>query len=189
MSVTAKSRRIESPSAKAKPALTVSRPQLLVDGSDEEFRHFVHDMLAFAQRIQDIRARFGHAIGLTGTQYTMLVAIAKEEGQGIGINQIAESIHFSASFVTIEINRLVVLKLVTKKAHPSDGRRVQLSMTAKGHDLLKQLKALQQPVNDALFSSLTHNDFLFLRKTAADLVSTADSALRLMDYLSSERSA
>jgi DNA-binding MarR family transcriptional regulator len=170
--------------SRAKAGLTVSRPQLLVNGSDEQFRHFIHDTLAFAMRIQEIRNRFGEAIGLTGTQYTMLIAIAKDEREGeVGINLLAESTHFSAPFVTIEVNRLVALKLVGKTTNPTDRRRVRLTVTAKGHELLDKLKSIQEPVNNELFSSLSREDFQFLRKKVEELVGTADRALKLLDFL------
>ncbi len=40
--------------AKHRPqaALTVARPELLVDGSDDAFRQMIHDALAFASRLQ-----------------------------------------------------------------------------------------------------------------------------------------
>jgi len=164
--------------------LTVSRPQLIVNGNDEQFRHFVHDTLAFAMRIQEIRNRFGEYIGLTGTQYTMLIAIAKDERAGeLGINQVAEGTHFSPPFVTIEVNRLVALKLVAKTTNPADRRRVRLSVTAKGHELLNRLKSIQAPVNDELFSTLSRDDFQFLRKKVEELVVSADRALKLLDFL------
>lgn len=169
---------------KSKADLTVTRQPLLVNGNDELFRHFVHDTLAFAQRIQEIRNRFGAEIGLTGTQYTMLIAIAKDEKAGeVGINQIAEGTHFSPPFVTIEVNRLVELRLVAKSVNPNDRRRVRLSVTTKGREYLDRLKSVQGPVNDELFSSLSREDFMFLRAKVAELVNTADRALKLMSFL------
>ena len=173
--------KVKSPKTSAD--LTVSRSQLIVNGSDEQFRHFVHDTLAFAMRIQEIRNRFGEYIGLTGTQYTMLIAIAKERAGELGINQIAEGTHFSPPFVTIEVNRLVALKLVAKTTNPADRRRVRLSVTPKGHELLNRLKSVQAPVNDELFATLSRDDFQFLRKKVSELVVSADRALKLMDFL------
>ena len=162
--------------------MTVSRPQLLVNGSDEYFRQFVHDMLAFAARIQEIRDRLGKSIGLTGTQYTLLIAIARTDGE-VGINEIAHRTHFSPSFVTIEVNRLTAKRLVAKKTNPSDRRRVLLSVTRQGMDLLGSLSPLQQPVNDELFDPLSRDDFNLLRKRIVDLIDSADRTLKHFDYL------
>lgn len=173
-----------APARPSRAGLTVSRPELLVNGSDRVFRQFVHDMLAFAVRIQEIRNRLGESIGLTGTQYTLLIAIAHEQGVSeVGINEIAQKTHFSPSFVTIEVNRLVAKKLVTKKVNPTDRRRVLLSVTQSGFDLLNSLTVLQQPVNDELFGPLTRSDFDQMRIKIVDLIKSADRTLKHFDYL------
>jgi DNA-binding MarR family transcriptional regulator len=165
--------------------LTASRPQLLVRGNDEAFRQFVHDALAFASRIQAIRNALGSVIGLSGTQYTILIAIAREPREkNIGINHIAENLHFSPAFVTIEVNKLVAAKLVTKKENPADRRRVLLSTTPKALELLRSLTAVQRPVNDMLFECLSAEDFEWLRHKTPHLVDSADRALRLFDFMS-----
>ena len=56
-------------------AKTTGKPELLINGSDEEFRSFIHDFLAFSQMLTDIRAGFGEHIGLTGIGYTTLISI------------------------------------------------------------------------------------------------------------------
>ncbi len=69
-------------------SLTVSRPELLVDGSDLCFRQLIHDTLAFASRVQEIRNRLGQTIGLTGTAFTILIAIQYlQNREGVGVNQ------------------------------------------------------------------------------------------------------
>jgi DNA-binding MarR family transcriptional regulator len=163
--------------------LTVSRAELLPGGSDETFRQFVHDMLAFAARIQEIRSRLGQTIGLAGHKYTVLIAIAHLQNQdgGVGINEIAAHLHLSGAFVTIETNSLIKSGLVTKKTNPLDRRRVLLTITPKAARLLDRLTDVQAPVNDALFGCLSASAFASLRSTVSRLVGTADEALQLLD--------
>jgi DNA-binding MarR family transcriptional regulator len=173
-----------------KEGQTVSRGELLVRGSDLAFRQFVHDTLAFASRIQAIRNALGKVIGLSGTQYTILIAVAREQQtKGIGINHIAEQLHFSPAFVTIEVNKLVAAKLISKKENPEDRRRVLLTTTGKSMDLLRTLTAVQRPVNDMLFESLAADDFECLRRKTPQLVDSADRALRLFNFASSKGKA
>jgi DNA-binding MarR family transcriptional regulator len=170
-------------------ALTVSKPELLVDGADREFRQLVHDTLAFAARIQEIRARLGRCIGLSGTQYTVLISIAhleRREG-GVGVNLIADHLHLSGAFVTIEVNKLVAGGLVRKRTNPGDRRRVLLNTTPKAISLLNKLATVQRPVNDTLFDCLTVEDFKRLRGIVAGLVDCGDRALGLIDYLAADR--
>lgn len=169
-------------------SLTVSRPELLADGSDLCFRQLIHDTLAFASRVQEIRNRLGQTIGLTGTAFTILIAIQYlQNREGVGVNQLADHLHLSGAFVTIEVNKLVRDDLVQKRTHPTDRRRVLLTLTEKAEKLLKSLLPVQRPVNDVLFANLSEQDFNFLRAQMADLVVTGNRALALLDYLASER--
>lgn len=169
---------------RAKP-LTVSRSQLLVRGNDQAFRQFVHDALAFSARLQSIRNALGGVIGLSGTQYTILIAVARDQHTvGVGINHIADQLHFSPAFVTIEVNKLVNNRLVSKKVNPDDRRRVLLTTTPKAEELLSELTVVQRPVNDMLFESLSAEDFERLRHKMTSLVDSADRALQLFDFLS-----
>jgi DNA-binding MarR family transcriptional regulator len=175
--------------ARAKP-LTVSRPQLLTRGSDHAFRQFVHDSLAFAARLQAIRNALGSVIGLSGTQYTILIAIARDQHTtGVGINYIAEQLHFSPAFVTIEVNKLVNDRLVSKKENPEDRRRVLLAITPKAEGLLNELTSVQRPVNDMLFESLSAEDFERLRAKMTSLVDSANRTLQLFEFLSQNASS
>src|SRR3954471_22361563 len=53
-------------------ALTTSRPELLVDGSDQQFRRLVHSLFGFLVRHQTLREGHAAVIGLPGIEYTTL---------------------------------------------------------------------------------------------------------------------
>jgi MarR family transcriptional regulator, organic hydroperoxide resistance regulator len=165
---------------------SVSRPELLVSGTDREFRELVHHMLTFATTIQDVRNRLGEAIGLSGTQYTTLMAIARlaEHIPNFGINELAEQLHWSGAFVTIEVNKLVQSGLVFKKPNPKDRRRVLLSITELATQKIIELAPIQAPTNDALFDGLSTAEFLFLKTIMARLAASSDKALALVEYMS-----
>ena len=157
---------------------TVSRTALLVDDDDAAFRGFIHDFLAFSARVAQIRAGFGQSIGLTGIAYTTLMSIAHLQGdEGLGVARLAEHVHLSGAFVTIEVAKLVKAGLVEKRVNARDRRRVLLTVTNAGRRVLRELTALQVPVNDALFECLTRGDFDRLRQMIADLVTCGERAL------------
>ena len=137
-------------------AKTVGRPELMIDASDQGFRTFIHDFLAFSQMVSDIRAGFGEYIGLTGIGYTTLISISHLQGAtGIGVNAIAEHLHLSGAFITTEVAKLVRAGLVRKRVNAKDKRRVLLTVTPAGRKLLNKLAVVQAPVNDALFETLS----------------------------------
>src|SRR4051812_43533136 len=61
--------------SRATAPLTVSRPELLVQGSDRAFRSLVHGLFGFFARHEAIRSGHGARIGLVGIEYTVLISI------------------------------------------------------------------------------------------------------------------
>lgn len=62
----------------------------------------------------------------------------------IGVNQVAEHLHFQRAFVAIEINKLAASALVDKDMDEEDRRRVMLAVTPKAR-LLNELTTVQRP--------------------------------------------
>lgn len=169
------------------PPATVTRPELMSDGTGAAFRGLVHDLLAFSSRLEDIRSSFGAFIGLTGIQYTILISVRHLGGEdGVGIKSIAGHLSLSSSFVTIETKKLIADGLLIKRADSADRRRVRLTLSAEGKDRLARLLPMQRQVNDALFASLDEKGFERLAVMAAELKDDAGKALRMAGYLAAE---
>lgn len=163
--------------------LTVTRPELLANGSDDAFRSLIHDIIAYSCRIEETRNRLGALIGLTGTLYTVLISIAHLEGEeGVGISAIAEHLHLSGTFVTGETNKLIAQGLVNKRSDKEDRRRVRLSVTEEAKKRLKRLSKIQAPVNDLLFATINRSDFQQLGRLMSRLVRNSDEALALLGF-------
>ncbi|WP_163851759.1 MarR family winged helix-turn-helix transcriptional regulator [Pseudooceanicola aestuarii] len=164
--------------------LTVSRDDLLQDGNDVAFRQMLHNLLAFSARLQQIRGQFAGYIGLSGPQYTLLITVRQLQGEdGIGANAVATHLSHSPAFVTAETNKLVKLDVLNKRPNPTDGRRVLLSVTERGEELLRLLSPQQQEINDQLFEPVNATNFRILQDLARDLNNSAEKALLLSDYL------
>jgi len=172
-------------SADARPPLTVSRRDLLTDGTDGEFRQLVHRLLAFSARLETCRSGFGALLDLTGVQYTALISIAHLEGEdGVGVKTVADHLGLSGSFLTIVTGQLAKRGLVEKSTNPQDRRRVHLRVTDKGRELLEGLAPIQRDVNDLLFQPLDAKRFRALNDIFADLIQAADEATALIGYYS-----
>jgi DNA-binding MarR family transcriptional regulator len=165
--------------------LTVSRPELLANGSDGQFRAFVHGMLAFAARLEAVRDGFAGLLGLTGIQYTILISISHLHTDGdVTVGAVADHLHLSGAFVTNETGKLFRLGLITKVQDLNDRRRVSLGVTSLGRVLLSNLAPVQVPVNDVLFDFLSAQQFRALGPMTDRIVACGDRALSLLDYLS-----
>lgn len=164
--------------------LTASKPELLDRDGDRTLRGLLYDFFAFGRSLEAARGKFASHVGLSPTQYLIMIAIRNSTAdEPMGINQIAARLRLSGAFITIEVNRLVSNGLIEKSAHPSDARRVQLTATDRGFTMLAELAAFQRPVNDALFGVLSRDEFRFLSELLGRLAAESERAIALAAYV------
>src|SRR3954470_20024083 len=119
------------------PPATVSRPALLIGGSDAEFRGLIHDLIAYGHRLDACRDAFAAIAGVSGVQYEILMLVSRAHGLSVG--EVAARLHRSGAFITLEANKLAARGVLDKAADPNDGRRVLLRMNSKSIQLLQRL--------------------------------------------------
>lgn len=140
--------------------ITVSRPELLVDNTDGQYRQVIHALMAISNNIEVLRLGFGSVIGITGPQHEIMMLIARvNQGEGVSVGEMAKLIRRSSAFVATETGRLDRLGLVHKKASDPDKRRSVLQLTEQGYQLLEKLAPYQRQMNDLLFGEFTQADF------------------------------
>jgi len=140
--------------------LSVSRPAVLIEGSDHEFRRLIHRMILNEARLVDIRKSIAKKVGVGGAQYTMLMAVLRLQGDcGIAISALADFLEVSGPHVTGEVRKLVAKGYVRKNANPKDKRGVLISLTRQGRSRLLAAFAFIRSVNDILFDGVTADEF------------------------------
>ena len=167
------------------PPLTISRPELLIEGSDRHYRRLVHGLFGFFARHEAVRSGHAARIGLVGVEYTVLISIrhlAAEEVD-VSVNRVAEHLYLSGAFVTTITNKLLKRGLIHKLPDPADRRRVRLEVSKKGNALLADLAPVQRQVNDVQFDCLSRAEFLQLLRTMERLIESSGRAVRLQSYL------
>ena len=166
--------------------LTVSRPELIVNGSDAEFRELVHNLFGFFALHERIRRGHGQVIGLAGIEYTVLIAIAHlASARGVNVKAVADHLHLSGAFITSTTKRLLALGLIHKTMDMTDRRRVTLTVSGKGRAALEKLAPRQRRVNDVEFGCLSREEFKALNKLMARMIKCSSRAVALQNYLSS----
>ena len=135
--------------------LTVGRPQLLCEGTDRDFRIFLHAFMAFSRRLEGIRSHLAEAIGVSGAQYEILSHLRESTTDGLTVNETAERLHCSGAFVTAEANKLSHAGLLVRQRDPHDARRVRLTLSAECEQRFRQMAPVQRELNDTLFASLS----------------------------------
>ena len=114
-------RRAEPLQSRSGLPLTVTRPELLNDGTDREFRKLVHNIFAFMARHEAIRDGHAKQIGLAGVEYTILISIGHLGLDGdVNVKTVADHLHMSGAFVTTVTSKLQTLGLAEKKPDSVD---------------------------------------------------------------------
>ena len=169
------------------PSRALSRSEPVIDGSEVAFRQMVHHVMMLASRMQQARGRLAAYVGLSSQQFAMLVAIGQHQDHaGFGIIQVADLLGLSGAFVTIEMNKLVAAGLARKMPNATDRRRVLLTVTQRGRELLEQVNRVQRPSHDAIFADLSRDEFDTLRRVLPRLVESSANSVRLVDFLTSQ---
>jgi DNA-binding MarR family transcriptional regulator len=156
---------------------TVSRKELLINGSDDHFRKVLEDLVDFSDRLRKIRQALAQRIQLTPPQYTVLMTMAHSNKDAFSIGDMAAAMRVSVPFVVQETNRLEAKGLVSKSTDPEDRRRVILMLTDLSKGLLSDVSPIQVKVNDALFATISRSNLLKLGEIAAALLSSCDEGL------------
>ena len=179
-------RRTEPSSSRGGLPLTVTRPELLNDGTDRDFRKLVHNIFAFMARHETIRDGHARQIGLAGVEYTILISIGHLGLDGdVNVKTIADHLHMSGAFVTTVTSKLQTLGLVEKTQDSVDRRRISLAITENGKALLRKLAPYQREINDVEFSPLNREDFQAVSRILEALIDSSDKAFALQRYNSS----
>jgi DNA-binding MarR family transcriptional regulator len=166
--------------------LTVTRPELLNDETDRDFRRLVHNIFAFMARHEAIRDGHARQIGLAGIEYTILISIGHLALDGdVNVKTVADHLHMSGAFITTVTSKLQGLGLVEKTQASVDRRRISLVITEKGKFLLRSLAPYQREINDVEFGPLSKGDFEFLSRILEALINSGDEAVALQRYKAS----
>jgi len=159
---------------------TVSASDLLEGGSDARFRQLVYDLFTVSVRMEAVRDALARDLGVSGPQYSILMAIARLAGSdGVAVRLVADQLHVTGAFVTVEAGKLVRLGLVEKSPNPRDGRSVLLRLSERGGAALEDISPKVRSINDRFFGRLDRADFTNLARAAATLVRDADAAVEI----------
>ena len=164
--------------------LTVSRAALLAEGSDAQFRAFIHDLIAYGQRLDACRDAFAAIAGVSAAQYEILMLVS--HAGGLSVSEVAARLHRSGAFITVEANKLAERGILDKTSDAVDRRRVLLQPNRKSIQLLEKLAPFQVRINDELFAHLGARQFREARALLREHLTSADRAIALLGFLMQE---
>jgi DNA-binding MarR family transcriptional regulator len=166
---------------------TVSSGALLDKGSDRRFRTLVNDLFTIASRMEIVRAHLGRRTGLSGPQYSVLVAVAHLQGErGVRVGTVAQAMHVSSAFIASETGKMARLGLLLKRPSPHDRRGVLLTLAPAGRLKIDRLSAEIRAINDMFFGGLDGESFAALCAAAQALVKGSGKAVHYVSAAESE---
>ncbi len=163
--------------------LTVSHRDLLTAGEDVAFRRSLYLMVLAFSRLATCREAFGRALGLTGSQFAVLIGTAYQQGEdGVSVRALADHIQLAATHVTTEVGRLIGKGLLTKAVNGRDRRGVLIRLSSRGEAAVREVAPLVRRVNDLLFAGVSRREFAavseFLTRFAANTEDALDELRR-----------
>ena len=102
------------------------------------FRHALRKFLRFSELA-------AAEAGITGQHYqAMLVVRSRPEDERVTINDLAQQLLIRHNSAVELVDRLVEEDLLTREGSPSDRRKVELHLTARGRQVMAKLAAMHR---------------------------------------------
>jgi DNA-binding MarR family transcriptional regulator len=160
---------------------TITRSMLKTGRSNAEFRHLLYNFFTVGSRLEEIRRHIGSRLGISGPQFTVLIAVAElEQADGVSVGHIAEHLHVTGTFIAVESGRLARKDYIVKTTSPADRRVSLLRLTAKAVTALQQLAPELQQINDTFFDLTSRAEFVALCASLDRLVANSQRTVDLI---------
>ena len=165
---------------------TPSRDQLLDEsGGDTHFRRMIYDIFTMTVNFDRIRESLAITLGLSGIQYHILMVVAELSPViPVSISKIAERLHTSGPYVTMETKKLLGKGYLEKTPNPKDGRSVLVNLTSEGRELIESFAPELRDINDNLFEGIGPNTFKQFCTIVDHMTRTSTRAADLAELLS-----
>ncbi len=161
--------------------LTATSPILVFRKSDHSLRKLLYDLFTVSARMQELRRHLGLRIGISGPQFSMMMAIAELQAEtGVSVGRIADYMHVTGTFITSESAKLIKRKLLKKHLDDQDKRLSLLSISPKGQKLIENLFPELQQINDVFLRLDSRDQFENLCGLLDRLVSNSQRAVALV---------
>lgn len=169
--------KLQNPNPEHSLEPVVSLEELLMGGSDDNFREFMVLLYAMSSRLQTLRRHIAKALSISAAEFGVLMAIAHlEKDSEVKIREIADHLHIAAAHVTAKVGLLEKQGLVSKTADSKDARAVSVQLTPAALDRLNQIAPSLRKINDTLFQGLSRGEFLIVSEFMCRFIDQHDTA-------------
>ena len=132
-------------------------------------RQFAWEIAAINVHLQEIRYFWAKALGVSGPQWMILMALADlDQGEGVPVKVVSKMLHVDPSFVTTQSKMLEKKGFMRRKTSEDDARVVQMSLTDKSYKHIAGLASQQEELNNFIFAEFSGRELSeFTGKLAA----------------------
>jgi MarR family transcriptional regulator, organic hydroperoxide resistance regulator len=132
-------------------------------------RQFAWEIAAINVHLQEIRYFWAKALGVSGPQWMILMALADlDQGEGVPVKVVSKMLHVDPSFVTTQSKMLEKKGFMRRKTSADDARVVQMSLTDKTYKHIAGLASQQEELNSFIFAEFSDRELSeFTNKLAA----------------------
>ena len=157
-------------------------------GGDAAFRKLIYGIFTMTVNFDRIRERMATALGLSGIQYHILMVVAElTPRESVTVSLIADRLHTSGAYVTMESKKLMRRGFLDKRPNPDDGRSVILHLTEEGQAAIDAFTPHLQDINDELFDGMGPETFARFQEIVEHMTRTSARAADVAETLARER--
>ena len=144
-------------------------------------RQFAWEIAAINVHLQEIRYFWAKALGVSGPQWMILMALADlDQGEGVPVKVVSKMLHVDPSFVTTQSKMLEKKGFMRRKTSGDDARVVQMSLTDKTYKHIAGLASQQEELNNFIFAEFSDRELSeFTGKLAALKVRLEKASLKV----------
>jgi len=140
-------------------------------------RQFAWEIAAINVHLQEIRYFWAKALGVSGPQWMILMALADlDQGEGVAVKVVSKMLHVDPSFVTTQSKMLEKKGFMRRKPSADDARVVQMSLTDKTYKLIAGLASEQEALNNFIFAEFSDRELSELTGKLAALKNRLEKA-------------
>lgn len=128
-----------------------------------------------ARLLDRLEKRLKQQLGLTLSEYNMLLLLSEAPDGQMRMGQLADAIVFSPSRLTYQVKVLSERGLVKRVKCPEDGRAWQTELTPKGRTLFRRASVVHaKGVKDLVTDAVTEEQLAVLHRTFSQVAKTLD---------------
>jgi DNA-binding MarR family transcriptional regulator len=140
-------------------------------------RQFAWEIAAINVHLQEIRYFWAKALGVSGPQWMILMALADlDQGEGVPVKVVSKMLYVDPSFVTTQSKMLEKKGFMRRKPSADDARVVQMSLTDKTYKFIAGLASEQEALNNFIFAEFSDRELSELTGKLAALKNRLEKA-------------